>query len=66
MPLTEELKKRIDEMSYMQLLRIWRFHPAGHYLFVGEVGDYFSNRFFEVQRATPPGQRVAASKAIGW
>jgi hypothetical protein len=61
--LTPELKARIDAMDYEQLLRKWRFAPAGDPLFVGETGDYYSKRMKALRNTV---DHVAASKHIGW
>jgi len=38
--MTDEMKARIDEMSYVQLLTKWRHAPIGDPMFQGETGDY--------------------------
>lgn len=67
MKLTEELKDRIDEMSYEQLLTKWRFASIGDLMFRGESGEYFGKRMAEL-RNQPDGNEVhvRASKKIGW
>ena len=65
--MTDEMKARIDGMSYGELLRKWRFAPVGDPMFQGEAGDYFGERMKEL-RSRPGGdeKHVSASKSIGW
>ena len=65
--MTDELKKQIDDMNYVQLLSRWRFSPVGDPMFQGESGEYFAKRMAEL-RSQPGGdeRHTAASKAIGW
>lgn len=65
MKLTDELKIKIDSMSYTELLAKWRFAPIGDRLFQDESGAYFSDRMFALRDAKPEAA-VAASKSIGW
>ena len=67
MELTPEIKQRIDEMAYVDLLRRWRFAPAGDAMFQGEVGDYYARRMNELRgRLGGAAMHTAASKEIGW
>lgn len=65
MELTKENKQHIDRLSYEDLLRKWRFAPAGDPWFQGETGDYWSSRMDEL-KAQDPGAAVQASKDVGW
>lgn len=67
MELTEERKKRIDSMSYENLLSHWRFARIGDPWFQGETGKYWADRMKEL-RSRPGGddKHVQASKNIGW
>lgn len=67
MQLTDQLKQKIDAMSYESLLREWRFAPIGSSMFQGESGDYFAARMAELRKC-PDGdlEHVMASKSIGW
>ena len=56
-------KKQIDEMSYEQLLRLWRFAPVGEPLIQGDTGEYYSSVMGEKKNHV---DHVAASKRIGW
>ena len=40
MDLTEENKKTIDGLSYVELLSMWRFAPSGDSWFQGGTGSY--------------------------
>jgi len=64
MDLTPENKKTIDSMSYEQLLRRWRFAPAGDPWFQGETGDYWAERMKVLRRKGA--DHVKTSKRIGW
>ena len=57
----EEMKKKIDSLSRLEMARLWRFAPVGDPLFQGEVGQYFKERFFSLGGFSP-----AISKEIGW
>lgn len=63
--LTPEEVKRIDDMDYETMLRLWRFSPAGNEMFIGERGNYFSKVMFE-KRDKDPSAAIRASKAVGW
>ena len=67
MQLTDELKERINALTYTDLLRQWRFGTIGDPMFQDESGKYFSVRMKEL-RNRPGGQavHVHASKTIGW
>jgi hypothetical protein len=63
-PMTNNQKKQIDEMSYEQLLRLWRFSPShDEPLFQGDTGEYYSSVMAEKKRDV---NHVAISKRIGW
>lgn len=63
MRLTEDLKKYIDKLSYEELLRRWRFAPAGDSWFEGETGDYWAKVMAEKRDTV---DHVAVSKRVGW
>ena len=65
MNLTRELKGQIDELSYGELLRRWRFAPVGDAMFQGESGEYWRKRMSKLRRENPA-EHVRASKALGW
>ena len=62
----ESTKRKIDGMTYAEMLRLNRFAPSGHPIFTGEVGDYFLRVMREKRDALPPGEAAATSKEIGW
>lgn len=55
-------KKEIDELSHIQMARLWRFGPPGHIYFRSDLPlvQYFQRRFVKLGGMTP-----AISKAIG-
>ncbi len=59
----EEMKKWIDDASYEDLLRRWRFDPPGSPWFQGKLGDYYQ-QMMNKKRETA--DHVAASKRVGW
>lgn len=63
----EDDKKWIDNATYEQLLRYWRFGPMGAAIFQGESGNYYAKRMKEL-RSAPGGdaEHIRASKVIGW
>lgn len=64
--MTPEQKKTIDEMSYTQMLSLWRFAPVGHPMFEGDTGEYFSKVMKEKKEKVGAAGHTAASKLIGW
>lgn len=58
-----KIKQWIDDASYEELLRKWRFAPAGDPYFQGETGTYYSNVMAQKRMNV---DHVAASKRIGW
>ncbi len=54
---------RINNMSQIEMARLWRFAPPGHQYFDSSLPyfDIFKARFEELGGFTP-----AISKAIGW
>jgi len=63
--MTPEQKKWIDEATYEDLLRKWRFAASGDPMFQGDAGDYYAKVMVE-KKAYDPAEAVAASKRIGW
>ena len=55
----------IDKSSYEQLLRRWRFSPAGDAIFQGELGKYYTQVMARKRRETAD-NGVSASKRVGW
>lgn len=60
------MKKWIDEASYEELLRKWRFASHGESFFRGEMGDYYSKVLSRKMKEVGNSAAVAASKSIGW
>jgi len=61
----EEMKKWIDEASYEDLLRRWRF-SEGDPIFQGDTGEYYKEMMGRRRREVGSAAHVAASKRIGW
>lgn len=66
MELTQEVKNRIDGMTYQEMLSKWRFAPSGDSIFQGDSGKYFSEVMNRKREEVGPAEHTAASKAIGW
>ena len=62
----EEKKHWIDNASYEELLRKWRFAPAGDSFFSGEVGEYYIAKLKKKCDEVGEAEHTRASKAIGW
>ena len=57
----EELKREIDALDQYEMCRLWRFAPAGHPYFQGDVGTYFTLKLREKGGMTPD-----ISKSLGF
>lgn len=66
MSLEKELKEWIDNASYEDLLRKWRFAPSGDKFFQGEIGIYYSEVMAKKKIKVGHDNAVAASKRIEW
>lgn len=66
--LTAELQTEIEDMGYVDMLRVWRHSPIGSNpkLLEGISGDYFSKIMFHKKDQLTHNERVAASKQVGW
>lgn len=62
----EEMKGKIDNMSYITMLSYWRFEPTGSPWFQGEIGDYFTKKMAEKRKEVGPNVHTATSKFLGW
>ena len=62
----KEIKDWINNASYKELLRRWRFAPSGDPFFQGKVGDYYAKVMQERRKEIKEAVHVAASKNIGW
>ena len=56
-------KEWIDNASYVELLRKWRFAPSGDPMFKGSTGIYYADVMF---RKRDQCDHVQASKNVGW
>lgn len=61
--MNERIKQWIDNASYEELLRKWRFAPIGDAMFQGETGEYYTKVMKEKRENT---NHVSASKSVGW
>jgi len=59
-------KEWIDNASYEELLRMWRFAPPGDPFFVGEMGEYYSMKIAERRKEVGEEEHTRVSKKIGW
>ncbi len=64
--MTETTKANIDNMSYEDLLSLWRHSPSGHPYFQGDIGDDYSQVMAEKKKAIDSGELVRISKDVGW
>jgi len=64
--MTPEEKANIDEMSYYEMLKLYRFAPIGDKRFQAESGEYYIKVMNEKEAQLKPGQKVSISKSIGW
>jgi len=60
------IKEWIDNVSYEELLRVWRFTPPGNPLFEGEMGEYYSRKIAERRKEVGEEEHTRVSKKIGW
>ena len=60
-----EDKQWIDEASYEELLRIWRFAVIGDPRMQGDTGTYLAETMAR-KRNADPAAAVYASKRVGW
>lgn len=64
--MTPGQKTRIDNMSYYELLKLWRFAESGHELLSGEVGRYYRDVMRTACEEIGPTEHTKISKEIGW
>ncbi len=65
-PMTAAEKKQIDDSSYVDLLRNWRFSPTGDPVFSGESGEYYVRVMQKKRETMGPAEHTRVSKEIGW
>lgn len=61
-----EDKVWMDNASYAELLRRWRFAPAGDPIFQGDTGEYYQKVMSEKKNALSHEEQVQTSKNLGW
>lgn len=61
-----KIKEWIDNASYEELLRKWRFAPIGDPMFIDETGEYYYDVMREKKNQLSHEEAVQASKNIGW
>lgn len=59
-------KEWIDNASYEDLLRRWRFAPDGDPMFQGDTGDYYTIIMAKKRIEIGDAGHTQASKNIGW
>jgi len=62
----EVMKNWIDNASYEELLRKWRFAPVGSPWFTGDIGNYYSEVMSKGKLLISNADAVKASKKLGW
>ena len=62
--MTAEEKAWIDEACYEDLLRKWRFAPAGSPWFQGDTGQYYA-KVMDEKKAAIGREAVNISKRLG-
>lgn len=62
----QNIKDKIDKMSYEQMLYTWRFAPVGSPMFTGEAGEYFKTVMLEKKNQFDDAAHSVASKSVGW
>lgn len=61
-----EMKRWIDNASYEELLRKWRFAPLGDKYFSGNIGEYFTKKIIEKRNKLSSKEESEISKKVGW
>jgi hypothetical protein len=64
--MTTEQKEWIDNATYEELLRRWRYAPVGDPIFQGDTGKYYGEKLKLRREAVGPQAHTQASKNIGW
>ena len=62
----EEMKTWIDNASYEELLKKWRYAKSRDPFFFGEIGQHYKKVVGEKKSRLTHEQQVAASKSVGW
>jgi len=61
----DEIRAWIDNASYEELLKKWRFALAGDPFFLRPMGDYYSRVMARRRKEVGPEEASSASKRIG-
>lgn len=64
--MTEEEKRWIDNASYEDLLRKWRFAPSGNPMFQGDTGAHYLSVMSQKRAEVGNDEATRVSKLIGW
>jgi len=62
----KEMKEWIDNASYEDLFRKWRFAPSGDPFLQGEIGEYYKHVINRRREEVSNDEHVRISKKIGW
>ena len=62
----EQMISWINNASYSELLRKWRFAKSGDPYFQGEVGDHYNKVMCEKKKEVGDEEHSRLSKEIGW
>ena len=62
----DQMKRWIDNATYEELLRKWRFAPMGDPFFCGEVGRYYEEVMHRKRDEVGQKRHVEASKSLGF
>lgn len=62
----QEMRDWIDNASYEDLLRKWRFAKSSDPFFQGRIGQYYADVMAKKRAEVGVEEHVRASKAIGW
>ena len=60
------IRRKINCMSYRELLLILRFVPKEHVVFKGELGEHFKKTLREKRNALTPLKAARIAKSIGF
>ena len=58
--------EEVNNLSYEEALRLWRFSPVGSVKSGSELAEAFERRFTELRREESDAEKVRVSKALGW
>ena len=64
--ISDDFRQRIADLTYVEMLRLWRFEPVGSTLFQGDNGTYFQQIMKEKRSAVSCEMHAKISKTIGF